>query len=208
MKNRSKAMGTLPAGNTLPSMMRACSASGVRSTTTTSSASSITRSGIVSPDDDARLLGDPRADALQVLHVDGGEDGDPGRQHVLDVLVALIVLEPGRVGVRELVDQADLRRAAQDRGQVHLLDDRALEGDAPARDQLEPVGQSGRLGPPVGLQQADRDILAFGGHGVALLEHAAGLADADRHAQEDLVLPAGHRELRRRARRAGAGRSA
>ncbi len=50
----------------------------------------------------------------------------PAAEHVLDVLVALLVLEPGRVGVRELVDQAELRRAAQDGGQVHLLEQRVV----------------------------------------------------------------------------------
>ena len=48
---------------------------------------------------------------LEVLDVERREHVDAGGEHVLDVLVALGVLEPGGVGVRELVDQADLGRA-------------------------------------------------------------------------------------------------
>ena len=73
-------------------------------------------------DADAGQLGDLVVEALQMLDVDGREHVDPRRQHVLDVLVALLVLDSGSVGVRELVDQAQLRRAAQDRRQIHLLE--------------------------------------------------------------------------------------
>ncbi len=58
-------------------------------------------------------LGDPVVERLEVLDVDGREDVDPGRQHVGDVLVALLVLEPGRVAVGELVDQRQLRAAGE-----------------------------------------------------------------------------------------------
>ena len=63
----------------------------------------------------AGQLGDAVVERLEVLHVDGRDHVDPGVQDVLDVLVALVVLDAGDVRVRELVDQADLRRAAQDR---------------------------------------------------------------------------------------------
>ena len=68
-------------------------------------------------------LGDLVVERLEVLDVDGGEDVDPGREHVGDVLVALLVLEARRVGVGELVDQRQLGRAGEQRRQVHLLDD-------------------------------------------------------------------------------------
>ena len=44
-----------------------------------------------------------------MLDVDGREDVDPGGEHVVDVLVALLVLDARGVGVGELVDQAQLR---------------------------------------------------------------------------------------------------
>ena len=82
---------------------------------------------------DAGQLGHLVVERLEVLDVDGREDVDPGGEHVGDVLVALGVLEPGRVGVRELVDQAQLRAAGEDARQVHLLELHAAVGDAPAR---------------------------------------------------------------------------
>ena len=62
----------------------------------------------------AAVLGRAVVERLQVLDVERREDVDAGLEHVLDVLVALAVLDPGRVGVRELVDQAQLRRAGED----------------------------------------------------------------------------------------------
>ena len=57
---------------------------------------------------DAAELGDLVVERFEVLNVDRGEHVDPGGQNILDVLVALGVLEPGRVGVGQLVDQAEL----------------------------------------------------------------------------------------------------
>ena len=70
----------------------------------------------------AAELGDLVVERLEVLDVQRREHVDAGVEHVRDVLVALGVLEPGRVRVRELVDQAQLGGASQDRGQVHLLE--------------------------------------------------------------------------------------
>ena len=46
---------------------------------------------------------------LEVLHVHRRDDADPGREQLLHVLPALLVARPGRVRVRELVDERDLR---------------------------------------------------------------------------------------------------
>ena len=59
----------------------------------------------------AAELGDLVVERLEVLDVDGGEHVDAGVEQVLDVLVALVVLEARRVGVRQLVDEAQLRAA-------------------------------------------------------------------------------------------------
>ena len=93
-----------------------------------------------------------------MLDVDRREHVDPGVEHVLDVLVALGVLDARRVGVRELVDQAQLGRAREDRRQVHLLEHRLAVADAPARDHRQALGERGGLGAPVGLEQADHDV--------------------------------------------------
>ena len=118
----------------------------------------------------------------------------PGLQHVADVLVALGMLEAGRVGVRELVDQAQLGRAGEDAGEVHLLQVHAAIAHAPQRELLEPGQLPLGLGPPVGLDQADDDVAPGLGLRLGLREHPVGLADAGGHAEEDAVA-AGHRRL-------------
>ena len=50
-----------------------------------------------------------------MLDVDGRVDVDSRGDDVVDVLIALLVLDPGRVRVRYLVDEAELGRTAQHR---------------------------------------------------------------------------------------------
>ena len=57
----------------------------------------------------ARDLRHDVVQALDVLDVDGGVDVDAGVQQLLDVQVALGVAAARGVGVRELVDQDQLR---------------------------------------------------------------------------------------------------
>ncbi len=102
----------------------------------------------------------------------------------------LLVLDAGGVGVRELVDQAQLGRATQDRRKVHLLQHRVAVAHAPAGNHLQALGQSGRLGATVGLQIADHDIAAGLRLGMPLLQHPVGLAHAGGHPEEDLVTAA------------------
>ena len=166
------------------------SASGVRSMSTTSSAWSRTLVGEGLAHAHARELGHLVVERLEVLDVDRGEHVDAGLQHVLDVLVALGVLEAGGVGVGELVDQAELRRALEDGRQVHLLQPGAAVLDAPARELLEPLGlreryRPGRASPGRRRRRRGPRLL-----GLALLEHPVGLAHPGRHAEEDLVAAA------------------
>ena len=65
-----------------------------------------------------------------MLDVDGREHVDPRLDHVAHVLVALLVLDARRVGVRELVDQAQLGFPSKHRRQIHLLQWRAAIVDA------------------------------------------------------------------------------
>jgi hypothetical protein len=73
-------------------------------------------------------------EALQVLDVDSREHVDPGLDHRAHVLVALLVLDTRRIGVGELVDQAQLRLAREHRRKVHLLQRRAAIDQATARE--------------------------------------------------------------------------
>ena len=79
-------------------------------------------------------LGDRVVERLQVLDVERRQHVDSGIEHVVDVLVSLRVLEARRVGVGELVDQAQLGRPHDDPRQVHLLDLGAAVLDPAAGD--------------------------------------------------------------------------
>jgi hypothetical protein len=149
---------------------------------TTSSASPMTASGTVSR---TRMI----VQALEVLDVDRGEHVDPGREDILDVLVALEVLDARRVRVCELVDQRELRPAAEDSRKVHLLEHRLPVGHAPARDGLEPLSLGEGVHAPVRLYVADDDVTSVLGLRLALAQHLVGLADAGGHPEEDLVVP-------------------
>ena len=77
-------------------------------------------------------------EALEVLDVDGRGDGDPGREDLVDVLVALAVARLGQVRVGELVDERELgARAAITRVDVHL-------GELDAADRAPQVRASSR----------------------------------------------------------------
>ena len=114
----------------------------------------------------------------------------PGVQDLVDVLVALRVARAGRVRVRQLVDQGELRRASHDLVDVHLLERHAAVLDAAARHRLEPLGERRRLRPIVRLEVADHDVDALGLRLPALEQHAVGLADAGGRAEEDPVAAA------------------
>ena len=141
-------------------------------------------------DADAAQLGHLVVERLEVLHVDRREDVDARVEQVLDVLVALAVLEPRRVGMGQLVDQGELGLAAQDGRKVHVAEVGAPVGDAPLRHHRQPLGQRLRLLAPVGLEQPDDHVAPGLLLGVTLEQHAVGLADPRGHAQVDRVVAA------------------
>ena len=122
---------------------------------------------------------------LQVLDVQRGDDVDPGGQQLLHVLPALGVLRPRHVGVRELVDQRDLRVAGQHRGQVHLLEHRAAVADRGPRDDLQPGQQRRGVHPPVRLGERHHQVGASFLAPVALVEHGVRLAGPGRRGKVD-----------------------
>ena len=68
--------------------------------------------------------GDARDDVVQafdVLDIERGVDVDAGGDQFLDIHVALGMPAARRVGVRQLIDQRQLRAARQQRVEVHLL---------------------------------------------------------------------------------------
>ena len=115
----------------------------------------------------------------------------PGLEQLRDVLVALAVLDARRVGVRELVDEAQLGRPLQEPREIHLAHRVAAVVDDAEGLDLQPLCLRRRLRPAVRLEHADDDVAPVLGRRATLLQHAVRLADAGRHAQEDLAA-AGH----------------
>jgi hypothetical protein len=103
-------------------------------------------------------LRDHVVEALDVLDIDRGIDVDAVGQQFLDIEIAFRMAAAGRVGVREFIDQRDLRMARDQRVEVHLLDDLVPVLDAFARDHLKALQQRLGLDPSVGLDHADDDI--------------------------------------------------
>ena len=122
---------------------------------------------------------------LEVLDVDGGDHVDAGVEQFFDVLPALLVTRPGHVGVRELVDQRDLRVAGQHGVEVHLLEGRPAVGHPLARDDLHAVEQRPGVRAPVRLGEGDHHLGAAFGPAVTLTQHGEGLADPGGGAQVD-----------------------
>ena len=127
-----------------------------------------------------------------MLDVDGGVDVDPGVEQIEDVLITLLVARSRNVGVRQLVDDAQLRLARQDRVYVHFLELDAFVGDPPPRDDFEIADLRVGVRPAIGLDETDDDVDAALLERARVLEHRVGLADAGRrpdvHAELGAVL--------------------
>ena len=132
---------------------------GVRSTRTTSSASSRIAVGERLAHADAGELEHLVVQALEVLDVDGRGDADPRLEDLVDVLVALGVAGLGQVRVRELVDERELRaRARSPRRRPSRASSAPPRLERRCGHDLEPLGERRRLGPVVGLEVADHDV--------------------------------------------------
>ena len=121
---------------------------------------------------------------------------DAGVEQLEHVLIALLVPAARRVGVRELVDDAQLRlaRAGSRRHpspRARRRGSRCLRRGMTSRSAELRLG----VGAAVGLDEPDDDVDALAAEGVRVLEHRVGLADARRGADVD----AQPRALRRSA---------
>ena len=87
----------------------------------------------------------------------------------------------------ELVDQIQLRVAAEDRGSVHLLELRVTVGDATSWNHLEAISLGQRFATSVRFEVADHDVPPGLCLGLSFLEHPVGLADARGHPKKDPV---------------------
>ena len=80
--------------------------------------------------------GDLRNDVVQafdVLNVDGRIDVDAAVEQFLDIQIALGMPAAGRIGMRQLIHQHDLRLAREDGVEIHLVEPVAPILDAPTR---------------------------------------------------------------------------
>ncbi len=127
-----------------------------------------------------------------MLHVHRAEHADPGLEQLVDVLPALRVPRPGRIGVRQFVDDDHLGPARQHRLHVELLQDDAAVGDPAAGEHLETGQLLGGAPSPVCLDQPDDDVGTACRPAVRLPEDGEGLADAGGGCQVDAQRPATH----------------
>ena len=133
-------------------------------------------------------MGDLRhhvVEAFDVLDVDGGVDVDAVAHQLFDVEIAFRVAAAFGVGVRELIDQHDLRMPGDDGIEVHFLERLSFIVDVPARNDLQPGQQRFGVLAAVGLDDADDDVVAVFFARMGLLQHLVGLADAGRRADEN-----------------------
>ena len=127
-----------------------------------------------------------------MLDVDGRDHVDPGLEHVVDVLPALLVAHLRRVRVRELVDERELGMPGNHGVDIHLVEiERSVLGAEPRHD-FEPVGEHGRLGAVMRLEIADRDVRSALLRLPSFEEHPVRLADAGSHPQEYPIVASSH----------------
>ena len=134
-----------------------------------------------------------------MLDVQRGDHVDARVEQLLDVLPALLVARSGGVGVRELVDEHDVRAAGRGRHR-RPSPTASCRGTRSSCERRRPGSPScsGGLRPTVGLDDADHDVGAALGAPSALVEHRVGLADARRGAEVDAQRAAGaHRSVLR-----------
>ena len=145
---------------------------------------------------DVRDLRDDVIETLDVLNVDRGVDVDAAGHQLFDVEIALRVAAAFGIGVREFVDQNDLRPAGNDGVEIHLLKRLAFVFEAPAWNDFEAFQQRLGLLAAVGFDDTDDDIVPVLPAGMGLLQHfvcfanAGSSADKDSELADAAVLPA------------------
>ncbi|HEX3158086.1 MAG TPA: hypothetical protein VHQ45_06190 [Gemmatimonadaceae bacterium] len=124
--------------------------------------------------------------ALEVLHVERGVDVDAGGEQLFDVLPALGVAGAGHVGVRELVDEQELRPPSERGVEIELAHLDAVVLQAPAGQDLQLLEQNLRLSSLVRLDETNHDVQARPPLFLRGLEHCVRLAHARGGPEEHL----------------------
>ena len=126
--------------------------------------------------------------ALDMLDVDGRIDIYAGVEQFFDILIALGMAAAGSIGVRQFIDQCELRAAREQFVQMHFGQHVTLMVYRAARQDFEPARQGFGFGTAMGFDDPHDDIDAGLAAGHALRQHLKGLADAGRGAKEDFQL--------------------
>ena len=123
-----------------------------------------------------------------MLDIDRGVDVDAATHQLFDVEIALRMAAAFDVGMREFIDQNDLRPAGDDGVEVHLLEPLSFVFHAPAWDDFQAFQERFRLPAAVSLHDTDDDIVPVLLAGTGLLQHLVGLAHAGSRTHEDFEL--------------------
>jgi hypothetical protein len=127
-------------------------------------------------------------ETFDVLDVDRRIDVDAVAHQLFDVEIALWMAAAFGVGVRQLIDQHDLRPPRDDGVKVHFFERLPFVFEVSARNGLQPLNQRFGVAAAMGLDDADGDIVAIFLASMRLLQHLVGLADARRGADKDSEL--------------------
>ena len=140
---------------------------------------------------DAGDLRDDVVQAFDVLDVERGVDVDAAAQQLLDIQIALGVPAARRIGVRELVDEDELRAAREDGVEVHLVEHAGRCSRLRRRGTTSRPSSSASVSvrPCVSTTPTTTSTPSLRS-GPGLLQHLVGLADARRGAEKDLQPPA------------------
>ncbi|MNT39635.1 hypothetical protein D3C72_1759010 [compost metagenome] len=125
-------------------------------------------------------------EAFQMLDVDRGVHVDAGGEQFLNVLPAFFVTAAGCVGVRQFVDQHQLRFGEEQTVQVHFFEQHTTVFRAHQRLLRQAAEQYFGFRSAVGFDDAGNDLHALTQLGVGRLEHGVGLADSRRGAEKYL----------------------
>ena len=114
---------------------------------------------------------------LHVLDVQRGEYVDAGVQQFDDILVALGMTAPRRVGVSQLIDQHEPGLAREHGFQIELVERDAAVLDRLARNDGKAGQESLGFAATMGLDDSDDDICAIDQLLLRGTQHGEGLAD-------------------------------
>ena len=125
-----------------------------------------------------------------MLHVQRADHVNARLQQLQNVLIAFFISAKGGVGVRQLIDDGDLRPSLEDCVEVHFLHRHAPVLHPLAWNHFESLDQRLCFGPTMCLDKRQDNIDAALFKSMGLLQHLIGLADTGGRADVNLQPPA------------------